>query len=69
MGAMETMDEPLASVANSMGFHDADQPAPAPSSLEPELPPDPMQSTLGSNTTEQTLLHGRSGLLGRVGAE
>eukprot|EP00969_Alexandrium_andersonii_P125414 5544003-Alexandrium_andersonii.AAC.1 len=37
-----------------MGQHEPEQPVAAPSSLEPELPPDSMRSTLDSNTTEQT---------------
>eukprot|EP00969_Alexandrium_andersonii_P159318 7039053-Alexandrium_andersonii.AAC.1 len=37
-----------------MGSDEPDMPPTAQSSLEPELPPDSMQSTLDSNTTEQT---------------
>eukprot|EP00969_Alexandrium_andersonii_P316782 13995719-Alexandrium_andersonii.AAC.1 len=54
MEAMEAMEEPLASVASVMGQHEPEQPVSAPSSLEPELPPDSMQSALDSNATEQT---------------
>eukprot|EP00969_Alexandrium_andersonii_P079885 3521752-Alexandrium_andersonii.AAC.1 len=37
-----------------MGQGEPEQPVVAPSTMDPEVPPDSVHSTLGSNTTEQT---------------